>query len=103
MSQRTKRGFIKKYEVLKQIKVGRDGALQTHREAKINSPEYRAAMPVIIKPENYAAWLSPDTAANDALALLDDHNDGELTFYRVSQELVNHQKNVPEAIEEIAA
>lgn len=68
-----------------------------------NISELHHRMPVIIKPENYAAWLSPDTAANDALALLDDHNDGELTFYRVSQELVNHQKNVPEAIEEIAA
>lgn len=60
MSQRTKRGFIKKDEVLKQIKVGRDGALQTHREAKINSPEYRAASEVTTAIDRLAEQLTGD-------------------------------------------
>lgn len=60
-------------------------------------------MPVILKPDNYDAWVSADTSTDDALTLLDDHNDGELVYHRSSKELVNKQKNVPEAMDEIAA
>lgn len=60
-------------------------------------------MPVILKPENYAAWTSADTPTDDALSLLDDHNDSELVFHRASKDLVNMQKNVPEAMDEVAS
>lgn len=60
-------------------------------------------MPVVMKPKNYSSWLSPDTSPDEAVSLLDDHGDGDLIYYRVSKELVNYQKNVPEAIEKVAA
>lgn len=60
-------------------------------------------MPVVMKVEHYADWLSSETTAQDAVTMLDDHGNHDLVYYRVSKELVNHQKNTPEAIEEIAA
>lgn len=68
-----------------------------------NISELHHRMLVILKPENYSTWLSAQTDAGDALSLLDDHRDGELAFHRVSKELVNKQKNVPEAIDKISA
>jgi len=68
-----------------------------------NIEDLHHRMPVVIRPENYSSWLSADTSAEDALSMLDDHDDGKLVFYRVSKDLVNYQKNVPEAIEPIAA
>ncbi|MEM9128321.1 MAG: hypothetical protein AAGA97_01190 [Pseudomonadota bacterium] len=44
MSGRTKRGHLKKDQILEKLAVGRSGSIQTQTEAKINSPDYRAAM-----------------------------------------------------------
>lgn len=54
-------------------------------------------MPVVLKPDNYAAWTDGNTSTDDALSLLADHNDDDLIYHRVSKELGNKQKNVPEA------
>jgi len=60
MSQRSKRGFVKKAEVLEKLAVGQAGAIQTHREAKINSPEYRAATGVTEAIDRLAEELTGD-------------------------------------------
>ena len=40
---RSRRGTLQQSAVLKQLQVGRGGAIQVMREAKIKSDEYRAA------------------------------------------------------------
>lgn len=60
MSQRSKRGFVNKIEVLEKLSAGRAGAIQTHREAKINSPEYRAASGVTEAIDRLAEELTGD-------------------------------------------
>ncbi|MGR3760644.1 hypothetical protein ACUXV3_11015 [Roseobacteraceae bacterium NS-SX3] len=61
MSRRTKRGFIKKDEVLEKLSVGRRGAIQVETEAKIGSPEYRAAARVIADIDDLAEALTGDS------------------------------------------
>ena len=68
-----------------------------------NIKHLHSRMPVVMKPENYAAWLSADTAPEEAFALLDDHGDGGLVYHRVEKELVNKQVNTAQCLEEIAA
>jgi len=60
MSQREKRGFIKAHEVLEKLRTGREGAIQTHREAKIGSSEYRAATEVTEAIDRLAEQLTGD-------------------------------------------
>ena len=43
MVRRTQRGHVHKQQVLEKLREGRTGAIQVRKEAKINSPEYRAA------------------------------------------------------------
>lgn len=47
MIQRTRRRYVKKAEVLEKLRIGRNGAIQTCTEAKIDTPEYSAAIAVI--------------------------------------------------------
>lgn len=47
MTKRTKRGSIKTDEVLTKLREGRNGAIQVHTEARVNSEEYRVAGEVI--------------------------------------------------------
>ncbi|WP_040439484.1 hypothetical protein [Roseibium aggregatum] len=44
MSRRSGRGFINTQEVLEKLCIGRAGAVQVMRSAKIGSPQYRTAM-----------------------------------------------------------
>jgi hypothetical protein len=54
------RGFVRKGEVLTSLKFGRDGAIQVRREAKINSPEYKAAGEVCDQIDALAELLTDD-------------------------------------------
>ncbi|SCZ73427.1 hypothetical protein SAMN04488118_11721 [Epibacterium ulvae] len=60
MSQRTRRGFVKTDEVLAKLEVGRRGAIQVSTEAKIASPEYRAAQSLTNAIDNLAEILTGD-------------------------------------------
>ena len=44
--RRSRRGYVRKEKALIALKVGRDGAIKVCIEAKINTPEYRAAQRV---------------------------------------------------------
>jgi hypothetical protein len=55
-----RRGHISKKEVLEQLGVGRRGALQVCREAKVNSVEYRAAEDVSAAIDDLAEILTGD-------------------------------------------
>ncbi|UWR62775.1 hypothetical protein [Phaeobacter inhibens] len=61
MSQRTRRGFVKKAEVLEKLSVGRRGSIQVCTEAKIGSDEYRAAQSVTSAIDNLAEVLTGDS------------------------------------------
>lgn len=63
MSRRSKRGIIKKREVLKQLETGRNGAIQVCREAKINGTEYRAACEAVNAVDKLAETLTGDREA----------------------------------------
>lgn len=60
MSGRTRRGFIKKDQVLEKLAVGRQGAIQVRTEAKINTDEYRVADDVIDAIDRLAQTLTGD-------------------------------------------
>ncbi len=60
MSNRTKRGFIKVELALERLRSGREGAIQVCREAKINSPEYRAAQGLAEAVDELAGLLTGD-------------------------------------------
>ena len=60
MGQRIKRGFVKKEEALEKLWTGRRGAVQVQTEARINSPEYRAAGRVIEATDDLAEILTDD-------------------------------------------
>ncbi len=62
MTRRTQRGHINKQQVLKKLQAGRQGAIQVHTEAKINSDEYRAATTVTIAIDDLAERLTGDVA-----------------------------------------
>lgn len=60
MTKRSQRGHIKKEQVLKKLQAGRQGAIQVHAEAKINSDEYRAATAVTGAIDDLAEQLTGD-------------------------------------------
>ncbi|MEM9573857.1 MAG: hypothetical protein AAF870_01365 [Pseudomonadota bacterium] len=60
MTKRSQRGYIKKEQVLKKLQTGRQGAIQVHAEAKINSDEYRAATVVAGAIDDLAEQLTGD-------------------------------------------
>jgi putative SOS response-associated peptidase YedK len=57
-----------------------------------------ARMPVILDPADFAAWLSPELAANDALALLRPAPDDAVDFYPVSTHVNNARNDDPRCI-----
>lgn len=58
MGERTKRGVVKMAKALEKLAVGRDGAIQVCREAKINTPEFKAANHVVDSIDDLAASLT---------------------------------------------
>ena len=62
VSGRTRRGFVKKYQVLEKLAVGRQGAIQVRTEAKINSAEYRVAGDVLDTIDRLTGALTGDEA-----------------------------------------
>lgn len=60
MVKRTKRGFIKKDEMLAKLERGRAGAIQVCTEAKIQSDEYKLAGDVTESIDNLAEKLTGD-------------------------------------------
>ncbi len=72
MTKRTSRGHVKKDQVLKKLYAGRQGAIQVHAEAKINSDEYRAASAVTGAIDNLAERLTGD----DTFFHLKPHSSG---------------------------
>lgn len=61
MSGRTKRGHLKRDQTLEKPAVGRSGAIQTQKEAKINSPEYRAAIDLTESIDRLADTITGET------------------------------------------
>lgn len=60
MNQRTQRGFVNKTEALEKLAAGRSGAIQVSTQAKIKSPEYRAAQNVLTAIDVLAEKLTGD-------------------------------------------
>ncbi|QFT69285.1 hypothetical protein FIU93_21035 [Labrenzia sp. THAF35] len=60
MSRRSGRGFINTQEVLEKLCVGRAGAVQVMRSAKIGSPIYRTAMHLSEAIDDMAEKLTGD-------------------------------------------
>lgn len=60
MNQRTKRGFVKVEPALDSLRVGRDGAVQVCRDAKISSKEYLASQKLIEAIDELAGVLTGD-------------------------------------------
>ncbi len=60
MSQRTQRGIIQKDQALEKLRAGRHGAIQVQTQAKIASPEYRAAGAVMDAIDELAGALTGD-------------------------------------------
>ena len=57
-------------------------------------------MPVILEEDAYDAWLSEDTATDDALAMLKPYG-GELITYPVSRYVSNSRNEGPECVERV--
>ncbi len=60
MSRRTQRGFVQVDKALEKLGTGRGGAIQVQTQARISSPEYRAAGKVIEAVDELAAALTGD-------------------------------------------
>lgn len=60
MVRRPRRGHIKVADVLEKLRIGRAGAVQVCREAKINSDEYRAATAATQSINDLAEQLTGD-------------------------------------------
>ena len=55
-------------------------------------------MPVILRPEDYAAWLSRDTPPEEAAQLMRPYPDGELEAVPVSSAVNNPRHDAPDNI-----
>jgi putative SOS response-associated peptidase YedK len=64
--------------------------------------EIHDRMPVILPPDAYAEWLSPDTAPAEAKALLKPY-EGEMIAYPVDKAVGSPRNDGPELIEEVEA
>lgn len=64
--------------------------------------EIHDRMPVILDPEQYDAWLSPDTAAEEAKALLRPYT-GAMTAYPVSKAVGSVKNDNPTLVEPLEA
>jgi len=58
-------------------------------------------MPVILKPEDYATWLDPETDPDEAEALLQPWPDDGLTKWRVSTRVNSSRNEGPELAEPV--
>lgn len=58
-------------------------------------------MPVILDPDDYETWLSPDTPANDAKALLQPYA-GEMIANPVTKDVGSPKNDWPDLIGEVA-
>ncbi len=67
-------------------------------EANAKLAPVHARMPVILDPADFERWLSPDLAANDALALLRPSPDAAVEFHAVSKHVNNARNDDPECI-----
>lgn len=55
-------------------------------------------MPVILRPDSFAAWLDPETPSEDAQALLRPYPGDDLTAYPISTKVNNVANDGPELI-----
>jgi len=55
-------------------------------------------MPVILKRDNIAEWIEPNTGQRDLLALLGPYPDGLMEAYEVSSKVSNPRNNGPECV-----
>ena len=60
MGKRTQRGHVSTEQVLSKLSTGRQGAIQVHAQARINSDEYRAASAVKDAIDDLAEQLTGD-------------------------------------------
>ncbi|WP_372574972.1 hypothetical protein [Ruegeria jejuensis] len=60
MSRRTQRGFVNKAEALEMLATGRSGVIKVSTQAKIKSPEYKAAQNVLSAIDVLAEKLTGD-------------------------------------------
>ena len=67
-------------------------------EANAKLAPVHARMPVILDPADFERWLSPDLAANDALALLRPSPDAAVEFHAVSKHVNTARNDDPECI-----
>jgi hypothetical protein len=72
MVRRSGRGSINRAQVLERLRIGREGAIQIQREAKIGSPEYQSAETLMRAIDSVAALLTGD----DAYFRLGNHGHG---------------------------
>ena len=67
-------------------------------EANNKLAAVHARMPVILDPADFESWLSPNMAANEALALLRPAPDDAVEFHAVSKHVNNARNDDPECI-----
>ena len=72
------------------------------REAAPSLAAIHDRMPVILKPEQYQAWLDPRTPANDIQEIMRDSRD-DIQYYRVSVAVNNARNDYPELLDELRA
>jgi putative SOS response-associated peptidase YedK len=59
--------------------------------------------PLVLEPEEWAAWLDPATGAADVLGLLEPRPAGRFTAYPVSRAVSSNRSNGPQLLEPVAA
>jgi putative SOS response-associated peptidase YedK len=57
--------------------------------------------PLVLEPEEWAAWLDPATAAADAYGLLEAHPPGRFTAYPVSRAVSSNRSNGPHLLDPV--
>ena len=62
---------------------------------------YHNRMPVIIRPDNFAAWLSGETSVRTALDLLETGSGEDLNARPVSTHVNNVRNDSPECLEKL--
>lgn len=65
--------------------------------------EIHDRMPVVIEPEDYSTWLSPDASVGQVQRLMQPHPDGVWGRHRVSRLVGNVRNDVPECIQPLGA
>jgi putative SOS response-associated peptidase YedK len=68
-------------------------------EANDKLTPIHARMPVILPPEQYNAWLAPDSSLDDVRSLLTPYPSEEFNFHPVSKEVNSPKNNSPEILQ----